>query len=57
MKIRAHVYLTITGLCETSPALSKVRVEAKEIFQISDSGAEAQEIVEHLNLLLRFRGQ
>ena len=57
MKIRAHVYLTITGLCEISPALCKLRVEAKETFQISDSRAEAEEIVEYLNLLLKFVGQ
>ena len=56
MKVRALVYLTITVLCETDPALCNVRIEAKKIFQISEAGAEAEEIVEHLNLLLRSGG-
>ena len=38
---------------EKDPVLCNVRVEAKETFQISEAGAKAEEIVEHINLLLR----
>ena len=44
---------TLPFVSDADPPLRNVRVEAKETFQISEAGAEAKEIVEHLNLLLR----